>query len=125
MKASEDHKKYLDQDFDVTPRKLFDPEEIRILEQFGRWMLALMLREIRPETDAQARFLEVCEGKSEPETKFEKVWMKYVARKRWERDNPEYVGASGVREASPGWAGHYRAEFQNGGYLLSRKKYED
>ena len=125
MKASEDHKKYLNQNFYVTPQKLFDPEEIEILERYGRWMMALMLGEIRPETDAQSRFVKVCEGKSKPETEFERAWMKYIARKKWERDNPDYVGATGVREAEPGWAGYYHAEFQNGGYLLSRKKYED
>lgn len=109
----------------MTPEKLFDREELAILEQYGRWMMALMLGEIQPETGQQKQFLDVCYEKHPPTTKFEKAWMKYVARKKWERDNPDYVGASGVKEADPGWSGHYRAEFQNGGYLLSRKKYED
>ena len=125
MKASQGHREYLGRDFRVTPKKLFDRDELRILETYGHWMMALMQGSIEPETEAQTRFVEVCKGSRAPTTPYEKTWMKYVDRKKWERENPGLVGASGVREADPGWAGYYKAENQNGGYLLSRKRFED
>jgi len=117
--------KYLKMEFTVTPRKLFTARELRILEHYGPWMRALMTGEIAPATSAQERFIRVALGEESAESEFEKVWAKYVARKKWERENPDYAGVCGVREADPGWAGHYRPEFQNGGYMLARKKYED
>ena len=55
-------------------------------------MAALMRGVIRPETMAQSRFVEVCLGKKEPVSVYEKTWMRYVKRKHWESMNPQYVG---------------------------------
>ena len=71
---------------------------------------------ISPETPAQERFVEVCNGNKNPESQFEKVWAKYIKRKIWESENPDYVGKQetdllvnlGITGRGWGVYGHFR-----------------
>ena len=97
------------------PTDLFDSEELEKLATYGAWMAALMHGTIKPETEAQAHFLNVCQGRAEPETDFEHLWTRYMKRKLWERQNPEYVGLEnrvfadlGITGKGWGVYGHFR-----------------
>ena len=91
--ASEAHLKYRRMDFSPNvPDSLFTEREIELLKTYGSWLAALMKGVISPESPAQRRFIEVCDGTKQPESEFEKVWVHYIRRKLWESENPEYVG---------------------------------
>lgn len=91
--ASEEHLKYRKMLFHPNvPEALFTEEEIELLSNYGSWLAALMRGAITPETQAQKQFIEVCKGSKDPSTKFEKIWAKYIKRKIWESENPDYVG---------------------------------
>lgn len=90
---SKEHLKYRKIKFapNVT-ESLFNEQDIELLQTYGSWLAALMTGEIKPETLAQERFVIVCEGHEQPATDFEKIWVRYIKRKLWESENPEYVG---------------------------------
>jgi len=91
--ASAEHIKYRKMEFRPNvPDTLFSEDEIEQLINYGSWLAALMRGAITPETPAQERFIEVCRGNKEPQSQFEKVWAKYMKRKIWESENPDYVG---------------------------------
>jgi uncharacterized protein YifE (UPF0438 family) len=53
--------------------------ESELLSLYGETMRAIDAGEIFPEGEQEKRFLLVCNQQLEPETKLEKVWMKYNA----------------------------------------------
>lgn len=55
----------------------FTPKEYKIINSKGYWLKALASGDLKPETEAQANFIEVCNGNREPESEYEKAWMKY------------------------------------------------
>ena len=87
------------------PSELFDEEETEILRTYGYWLAALMRGRIEPETLAQEHFVEVCKGKVEPHTQIERVWVRYIKRKLWEAENPNYVGLENAVFADLGITG--------------------
>lgn len=65
---------------------IFNSKEIEILENYGMQFECLMKGDRAPQTPAQERFIRVCRDEIEPETKYEKVWWKYIKRLQWESD---------------------------------------
>lgn len=55
----------------------FTPKEYKLINSKGYWLKALASGDLKPETEAQANFIEVCNGNREPESEYEKAWMKY------------------------------------------------
>ncbi len=51
--------------------------EVNILENYGVVLQALANGSQEPTTDAEQRFVDVCQGKMEAESKIEKAWRKY------------------------------------------------
>ncbi len=78
----------------ATDTEIFDREEIEMLTRYGRQFERLMHGDRKPETSLQQRFVEVCRGDAEPESKYEKVWVKYLGRLKWEAD-PSNLAAKG------------------------------
>lgn len=56
----------------------FSIAEADILTQLGTTLLQLTDGDISPSTKDEKRFVEVIQGSVLPETKVEKVWMKYL-----------------------------------------------
>ncbi|MCD1630800.1 DUF413 domain-containing protein [Marinobacter shengliensis] len=115
--ASAEHMKYRKMEFQPNvPDTLFSEDEIELLVTYGSWLAALMRGAISPETPAQERFVEVCNGNKNPESQFEKVWAKYIKRKIWESENPDFVGKQeadllvnlGITGRGWGVYGHFR-----------------
>lgn len=114
--ASEDHLEYRRTPFyPNVPESIFSEREIEVLSKYGSWMAALMRGEIDPETPAQSRFVEVCNGTKFPQSECEHAWAHFMQRKFWESENPEYIGADGSVFADlgllgRGWGvyGHFR-----------------
>jgi uncharacterized protein YifE (UPF0438 family) len=98
------------------PDALFADAEINLLSNYGSWLAALMRGAIEPETIAQEQFVEVCKGNKKPNTSFEIIWVKYIKRKIWESENPDFVGKSekelqvnlGITGKGWGVYGHFR-----------------
>ncbi|MBB1335312.1 DUF413 domain-containing protein [Pseudoalteromonas sp. SR44-5] len=55
----------------------FTPEEYKLINSKGYWLKALASGDLEPQTEAQANFIEVCNGNREPESEYEKAWVKY------------------------------------------------
>jgi uncharacterized protein YifE (UPF0438 family) len=88
-----------------TSQEIFDSDEIGILKRYGAQFERLMKGERKPRTAEQDRFIRVCRNEVEPQTKYEKVWWKYLRRLEWESD-PNNRSASGPpREAAEGFGG--------------------
>jgi hypothetical protein len=74
------------------PPTLFSSSEIELLSAYGSWFAALMRGDIFPETKEQEYFVKVCHGNVEPESELEQLWVRYLKRKMWESENPDYIG---------------------------------
>lgn len=81
-------------------REIFSEEEISLLERYGNQFQRLMDGDRTPMTAAQQRFVEVAHGRCRPETKYEKVWWKYIWRLNWEKD-PANKAVMGERRCFP------------------------
>ncbi len=55
----------------------FTLQQAQIIERYGRQLIALEQGETQPETPEQSHFVEVCQGKMQPETLLEKSWAQY------------------------------------------------
>jgi len=67
---------YRDVIFDFQAAASDLPESYQtILQSHGAWMEALVQRIIRPNTDAQLRFVEVADGKRTPISTYELAWV--------------------------------------------------
>lgn len=67
--------------------KIFDSEEIKLLEKYGYWFDALINGILKPITKEQKDFiLQINELKQE--TKHSKAWVKYTERIKLEKENP-------------------------------------
>lgn len=67
-------------------REIFSESEIDVLEEHGARLERLADGRQPPSNAAGERFVEVANGRRQPETVYEKVWMKYRQRLEWERD---------------------------------------
>jgi uncharacterized protein YifE (UPF0438 family) len=113
---SAEHQRYRRMGFEPhVPSELFGEDEIEMLRTYGSWLAALMGGRIEPESPDQEHFVKVCKGEVEPQTQFERVWVRYVKRKLWEAENPDYVGLENTVFADlgitgKGWGiyGHFR-----------------
>ena len=77
-------------------REVFSEDEIEILQTYGVVFHRLADGVRLPQTDGQRRFVEAVHGAREPETKYEKTWLKYLLRLAWESD-PENRSTMGPR----------------------------
>ena len=81
-------------------RVIFSTEEIDLLERYGGELERLASGERPPETAAQQRFVDAIQGRTEPQTVYERMWAKYVWRLKWEA-KPENRAAMGERRSMP------------------------
>jgi len=75
----------------------FHPEERELLFRYGSWMKALVDGSIEPYTAAQEQFIKTAKGLSSPITEFEKVWIKYQRRIKWEEEEGIYFSGAPIR----------------------------
>lgn len=67
--------------------KIFDREEIELLQKYGHWFEALINGSLKPISKEQEDFLlQVKERKQK--TKYSKAWIKYKGRIKLEKENP-------------------------------------
>jgi uncharacterized protein len=96
MRTKAEHLAYLNQKgtFDLEgDTVIFNYEEIEMLEKWGHWYKGLTDGELIPFTELQNRFVGVMKGEFQPFSLHEKVWFRYLGRKRvkeqkGERFNP-------------------------------------
>lgn len=81
------HLKYLNTSYNIRCYNIFSEEEFDILKKYGCWMEALAKQNIKPFTEEQEHFVAVANNKMQPQTNFEKIWIKYKRRLLWEKDN--------------------------------------
>ena len=83
----------------ISPLGAITADEAEILHRYGIWMRGLSSGNLCPLTEAQARFVEVCHFKRDPETIYEKVWRKFQLMKpkpmlsRYEEEYDSYCVA--------------------------------
>jgi uncharacterized protein YifE (UPF0438 family) len=78
-KPSAKHRSYLELPFEIQHGlKMFDADQIAVLNQYGSWFHALMTERISPETVGQEHFVLVCQGKATPENKYEHIWRTWM-----------------------------------------------
>lgn len=77
MSVPKEHQYYLHQ-FGFVPNNpaAFNDEERTILARYGRWMEALASGVIAPATPEQEHFLQSVNGKANPVSRFEEIWLK-------------------------------------------------
>lgn len=56
----------------------FTVRESDLLVKFGSIMRDLHTGKCQPDNPAQARFIDICQGKNTAESPLEKVWLKYL-----------------------------------------------
>lgn len=56
---------------------IFSKAELTMLRKHFDFLHTLSDESKRPQTESQIRFVEVCRGEMQPETEFEKIWVKY------------------------------------------------
>lgn len=76
MELPGDHKSFLDRRDFVIPPGDFTQAERTLLTKYGRWLEALASGVLLPLTPTQEQFIRVSRGQVEPNTDFEKAWMK-------------------------------------------------
>jgi uncharacterized protein YifE (UPF0438 family) len=89
MSIPEKYQRYFKKPFVIKCLKaseVFTQEEIHLLKKYGNWMKALMDGEIVPATQEQERFVRACKEEAEPESQYERLWMRYLFRLKWEAD---------------------------------------
>ena len=102
MNFSNEHQKYrkIPYSLDFISTTCFSEEEKNILTEYGSWMEALTKKLIEPTSSAQEQFIRVFKGEIDPNTKFEKVWMKLQARIEFETNNaPHSSLGSAIQQA--------------------------
>lgn len=67
-------------DFVIPPGDFSDSER-DLLAHYGRWLDALASGAIQPATPGQAQFVMVARGQREPETDFERAWVKVMIQR--------------------------------------------
>jgi uncharacterized protein YifE (UPF0438 family) len=67
-------------DFVIPPGDFTDAER-ELLVHYGRWLDALASGTIHPQTPGQAQFVMVARGQREPETDFERAWVKVMTQR--------------------------------------------
>ena len=77
-KKNKNHLEYLGKPIsDINSlRNIFSEEELKIINKYGAWMEALADQKIKPNTPEQKRFVGVLIGIEEPQSEYEKIWMK-------------------------------------------------
>lgn len=81
---SDRHLYFINKKFSLKCHNIFNRDEEDILVRYGEWMSALEKGILKPITKAQRHFIEVCKNNMQPETEYEKIWMKYKRRIQWE-----------------------------------------
>lgn len=73
------HRKLLERPFSISSeiRRALTSEQESYLEKFGTWLKALSEGEVACLSDAQRHFVDSSNGKINPETFAECVWLKY------------------------------------------------
>ena len=103
-KFSKAHRAYVGKSYILQcSEAIFNEDERRSLIRYGSWLSALASNKIKPETPAQVEFLKMCQEirglnfsgmleyyqkKSDELDVLRAVWLKYLCRIKFERDNP-------------------------------------
>lgn len=56
----------------------FTIKEADILEKYGRTFQQLATGVLKPKTQIEKKFVQVVDGRKEPENEYEKAWIKYL-----------------------------------------------
>jgi uncharacterized protein YifE (UPF0438 family) len=67
-------------DFVIPPGDFAEPER-ELLARYGRWLEALASGAVAPATPGQEQFVKVARGERDPETDFERVWVKVIQQR--------------------------------------------
>jgi uncharacterized protein YifE (UPF0438 family) len=67
-------------DFVIPPGDFTEPER-DLLARYGRWLDALATGAIAPATPGQEQFVRVARGERDPETDFERAWVKVMQQR--------------------------------------------
>lgn len=73
------HRQYLAKGLPVYPRlaRAMAKDQLKLVEEFGRWFEALEDGVLQPATPEQVRFVAVAKGQLEPKTAHESAWCEY------------------------------------------------
>jgi uncharacterized protein YifE (UPF0438 family) len=63
---------------------IFPADEFTALTEYGNWLEALSMGAIEPVTPEQEHFLKVDREESEPESVFERAWVRLKGRRAYE-----------------------------------------
>ena len=87
------HARLLSVQFTVSakPKSLLSRKDVDLLQRFGTWLHALHRKQVPLLTDEQKHFHDVALGRSEPETEFERVWLRYLRAARGLQPRPPGV----------------------------------
>lgn len=82
---------------------VFSPDEWYDLKRYGCYMQALASGKLKARTSSQKRFVAVFREGKEPKSEYEKLWWRYLERRKWEQDpaNREAMGPLRTLEDSP------------------------
>lgn len=111
----ESHRKHRDKPYQILcNEEVFSDDEFDTLEEYGSWLSALMLEEIKPETDSQREFINLCKNYQNLPLRemfntlkssklninsIQFVWFKYLCRIKYEIENPKHIKSQKVMSA--------------------------
>lgn len=70
-------------------QQIFTEQELEFFYEFGHWLEALAQKTIEPITTKQSKFIVVADGDASPTETYEKLWVKYLKRLAWEKENQD------------------------------------
>jgi len=82
---------------------IFSDEELEALETYGTWLEALFSGQLSPTTEKQFRFVKAVRGEIDAETAWERLWIKYSKRLKWENESPHEIGKIVINDPSEAW----------------------
>jgi uncharacterized protein YifE (UPF0438 family) len=65
---------------------IFPVDELHVLSEHGNWLTALANGMLQPVNDEQEHFLRVDREEAEPETVWERAWIRLKGRREFERE---------------------------------------
>ncbi|KMN16025.1 DUF413 domain-containing protein [Pseudomonas weihenstephanensis] len=106
-KPAKSHRKHRDKPYQILcSEAVFSSNELDILKEYGSWLSALALEEIKPDTDSQREFVELCKNYQNLPLKnmflifknsnkdmhiIQLVWFKYLCRIQYEIENSSII----------------------------------
>lgn len=109
--------------FRVRRAELFPPEERTLLQEYGVLLQGLAEGSVVPENPVQEQFVAACQAGGPAQNEFERVWLKYSARLRWEADSlNENITDEPIAMPDPDRA-YYTSKVAKGAKFFQRRKH--